>query len=182
MTRRLRSRILRRALFCVALLAVVIGPADAQGSCSASVGSPCHITVPAPNATALTNPRVIHLLSQSPHLFSWTVTQANLDAGVSDDVAVTLVVNSNRAWTLSANGATTWTVSGGGNTAKASSDLRWALSSTVTGTAITSTPVIVQSGSAGTTTLAISFKTVLGWTSDRPGTYSMPVTFLLASP
>jgi len=182
MIRQQTSGILRRALFCVAFLAVVSGQAGAQGSCSASVGSPCRVNVPAPNATAITNPRVIFLVSQSPSVVTWTVTQANLDAGSSDAVAVTFVVNSNRAWTLSVNGATTWTVSGGGNTAKAPADLRWALSSAVTGTAITTTPATVQSGSAGTTTLVIYFKTLLRWTSDRPGTYSMPITFLLASP
>jgi len=138
--------------------------------------------VPAPNATAITNPRVIHLVSLAPSVVSWSVTQANLDAGVSDAVAVTLEVNSNRAWTLSLNGATTWTVSGGGNTTKASGDLSWALSSAVSGTVITTAPATVQSGSAGTTTVVIFFRTLLRWTSDRPGTYSMPISFTLASP
>jgi len=173
---------LRRALSCVALLVVIVGQARAQGTCSASVGSPCQITVPAPNATAFTNPRVIYLLSRAPSVVSWTVTQANVDAGISDPVAVTLEVNSNRAWTFSVNGATTWTVSGGANTAKVPADLRWALSSAVTGTAITTAPATVQSGSAGTTIVTIYFKTLLRWTSDRPGTYSMPITFSLASP
>ena len=182
MIRQQTPRILRRAFSCVALLAVVSGQAGAQGSCSASVGSPCRVNVPSPNATAITNPRVIYLLSQSPSVVTWTVTQANLNAGISDAVAVTLVANSNRPWTLSVTGATTWTVSGGGNTAKAPADLRWALSAAVTGTAITTTSATLQSGIGGTTTLVIYFKTLLQFTSDRPGTYSMPIMFSLASP
>jgi hypothetical protein len=75
------SGFLRRAAFGAGLLAVVTLRAGAQGTCSASIGSPCTITVPAPNATAISIPRVVYLVSLASNVVSWSVTVANLDAG-----------------------------------------------------------------------------------------------------
>ena len=171
----------------VASLAASLGvgrAARAQGTCTATVGTKCTtaITLSTPNASSITNPKVV-TLTASPTAGTWTVGAAALDAGTSNVVPVTLTVSANRSWTVSLNGASAWTVSNGGSATKLVSDVRWSTTSTGTGTPLSSSAVTVATGAAGSAFVhLLYFRTVLSWATDVAGTYVIPLSFTVTSP
>ena len=173
----------RRALVVPLALAIWCQTLGAQGTCNANVGTKCTttITVPTPNASSISNPLVVSL-TVTPLAGTWTVNTASLDAGTSDAVPVTMTVQANRTWTVKANGASSWTVSSGGWTAKPTGNANWSTTSTGGGTALTTTGVTLASGTAGTSSTTLYFSTRLSWATDSPATYTMPLSFTVASP
>lgn len=169
-----------------ALLAV--RPLDAQ-SCNVSGGvGTCAISVPA----SITVGTAVAGTLPATTLGLTTPTAGDFDAGASVTTAG-LTVFANRSWTLLVSAAaTTWTTSGGSPSdpvwaAKPISDLQWGLAAggpTWTGLSTTATTVTTGTGATANTGAAVTmyFRMLHGWTTDTPGTYSLPVTYTITAP
>lgn len=165
-------------------LVIWSGAAAAQGNCTAPVGTKCTtaITLSAPNSSSITNPRVV-MLSVSPVSSTWAVGSTALDAGKSDVIPITLTIIANRSWTVALQGDQTWTVSANGWSSKPVSNVLWSTTATGTGTPLTTSGVTVASGVAGSSMVQLLyFRTLLSWDTDKPGTYTMPLSFSVVSP
>lgn len=158
--------------------------AGAQGTCTAAVGTKCStaITLATPNASSVTNPRVV-TMTASPAAGSWSVRSNELDAGTSGAVPVTVTVSSNRSWAVALSGPSAWSVSGGATAGKPVGDVRWSIAATGAGTPLSASAATVAAGTAGGSQVRVLyFRTLLGWTTDAPGTYVMPLSFTVTSP
>jgi hypothetical protein len=117
-------------------------------------------------------------------------TATDFDNGFSDaGTLVNATVKSNKAWTLSIKGgAATWTGTGGASATKAVGDLHWSTSGPGAGTALTTSNATLASGASGTTggasgqSFAIDYRILWSYSSDTPGTYTIPVIFTAAAP
>ena len=77
----------------------------------------------------------------------------------------------------------TWTASAGAWAGKPVSDLRWSLTPTGASTAMSQISSTLLSGSAGAgTPTTVYMRPVVNWTTDKPGVYTMGVTFTLTTP
>lgn len=164
-------------------MVVVAVPAYAQNcsglnSCfittTASVNVPTlvDLNVAGGGAIALTSPAV-----------------ADFTTGYVQDTGPTITVKANRSWTLAIHttAATNWTYSAGGESGvKPISDLTWSNTSSGDYVAITGSADDVVSGSRGTDTPTIFFRTLydsdFGADKNAYGTYSLPLVFTLSAP
>ena len=175
--------------FAVIVLLVLVAPVLPAQSCTTSGingnGSSrnCTITRSTPNPTSYTNPMLLEL-NVSGSTNNGMMTLADYLAGRSPAMAMTLYVRGNRSWVVTASGPATWT--GVGPIArldKPVSDLRWALSSTGSGTPLAVTPATVFSGEPGAgVSRTLYWHTLLAWTGDPPGAYNIEVTLTLTAP
>ena len=164
----------------------------AQTTCSISGASgKCSPDVVLANPGTMTNPALLTLIvsptSSALSPLSVTATMADMDvaSGVGTPVSVSYTVQGNRAWSVQISGSTaTWSASSGAWASKPVSDLRWSLSSTGATTAMSVTPATVTSGSAssGSASTTVYLRPAVHWATDKPGTYTIGVTFTLTSP
>ena len=110
-------------------------------------------------------------------------TDANFTAGGTadvDDAALhSLLVRANVPWAITVTGSA-WT--GTGNNAKAIGDLKWTIDGGTTYTSMTNAAVSLTTGSASAgATTTVGYRTHWILTSDGPGTYTMALTFTIAS-
>jgi hypothetical protein len=164
----------------------------AQTSCSISGQSgKCSPDVVLANPGTMTNPALLNLTvsptSSALSPLSVTATMADMEvaAGVATPVSVNYSVQGNRAWSVQISGASaTWSGSSGAWATKPVSDLRWSLSSTGATTAMSVTPATVSSGAAtaGSTPTTVYLRPAVHWATDKPGTYTIGVTFTLTAP
>jgi len=174
----------------VALLIATTG--QAQTTCSVGGASgKCTPDVVLANPGTMTNPALLSMTvsptSSAVSPLSVTATMADMDvaAGVGTAVSASFTVRGNRAWSVQISGATaTWSASSGAWASKPVSDLRWSLSSTGATTAMSVTPVTVTSGAAtsGSASTTVYLRPAVHWATDKPGTYTIGVTFTLTTP
>lgn len=182
-----RGRIVRSA----AILAVVAWPAGAGAqtvlTCAVSGQSgKCSPTVTLDRPATMVNPALMQL-TVSPTTSSYTPGVADMDlaTGLTTPSIVSLSVMGNRSWTVQVNAnAAFWTASPGAWTSKPASDLLWSLTPAGATTAVTTTAKTVTTGSAGpgTPTIPVYMRPMAHWATDKPGTYSLTVTFTLTTP
>jgi hypothetical protein len=134
----------------------------------------------------MTNPALLQL-TVSPTSSSYTAASSdmNVTTGLATPSLVTLTVEANRSWTVQVSGNTAfWTASAGAWTSKPVGDLIWSLTPTGTTTAMSTTAKTVTTGSPGLGTpgTSVYMRPLAHWTTDKPGTYSMTVTFTLTTP
>jgi hypothetical protein len=109
--------------------------------------------------------------------FNQGFTQAPVVQGIA--------INANTPWTLTLRAtAATWTnVGPGSNAAKAPGDLQWA---TAVGGPYNATPgaaLQIASGNAtDLTTVSLFYRVLWNWAVDTPGTYTLPITFVITAP
>lgn len=175
----------RPGFLCVALVvaSLPMRALRAQGSCTVTAFAKCAtpITLPTPNGSTLTY-GYSGQLTVTPAATAWQVSAADVDAGYSQTIAITLAVTSNRAWKLEITGPTTWTVDATAWASKPVSDALWGLSTTTVTTALSTSPSQVTSGVAGTSSTTVYVRTKLAWRNDSPGSYALPMTFTLTLP
>jgi hypothetical protein len=180
-----------RAL-AVSALALALSPlsrAAAAQTLTCNVAGPsgkCTPTVSLPAPATMVNPALLQL-TVSPTSSSYTAaaTDMNVTTGLATPSVVTLTVEANRSWTVQANGNSAfWSASAGGWTSKPVSDLVWSLTPTGTRTAMSTTAQTVTTGSPGLGSPGVSvyMRPIAHWATDKPGTYSMTVTFTLTTP
>lgn len=187
--RRRRIGVATRASIGLALLAGLASPRALAAQCTttqlsgAGRTAACTITVAAPNPTAYTNPMLLSLTA-SAGSSSFTIDEAAYRAGQSATRAVTISVRGNRAWAVTMHGPATWTGTGPvARVDKPVGDLRWSTTAAGTGTAMSVTPATVANGGPGaTTSTTLYFATLLSWTGDPPGDYTIAVTLTLTAP
>lgn len=147
------------------------------GKCSPDVtlDKPATITIPA-----------LLQLTLSSTAFAATATASDMGVvqGMTTGGTVAITVQANRAWTVQVQGnSVTWTASAGAWTGKPVGDLRWSLTPSGASTAMSQTAATLLSGSAGVgTPTTIYMRPVVNWTTDKPGVYSLGVTFTLTTP
>ena len=150
----------------------------ASGKCSPDV----RLDKPA----TITNPALLQLtLSSTSFAATATVSDMGAVQGMTTGGTVTITVQANRAWTVQVQGnAATWTASAGAWAGKPVSDLRWSLTPTGASTAMSQTSSTLLSGSAGAGTppTTVYMRPVVNWTTDKPGVYTLGVTFTLTTP
>jgi len=162
-------------------------------TCDGSANAPT-VTVAASataNVTGYTNPALLRLTTSATTL-TLVPTIAAFDSSRTPWVSTTLTIQANRTWKVSVStSATQWTATGTfAWQNKPIGDLQWRVSAPYTSTAWTSltgtaTQVAPQTGSGsagGSNAVTLDWSARLSWTSDAPGSYSIPVTLTLTTP
>jgi hypothetical protein len=140
------------------------------------------------NVTGYTNPAILELTSSATTI-ALTPSIAAFDSSRTPWVQTTLTIRANRTWkVLVKSTASTWTATGTFVwQAKPVGDLQWRLSTGSSWTSLTTTDAQIApasgSGSAdGANSVTVYWSSRLAWTSDKPGSYSLPVTLTLTTP
>ena len=183
------ARLLIASLAIWTALALVAPTAAAQTvlTCTVSGASgKCSPTVTLDQPATIVNPALLQL-TVSPTSSSYTAAKTDMDVvtGLATPSLVTLTVQANRNWTVLVNGnAALWTASAGAWTNKPVSDLIWSLTPAGATTAMSTTAKTVTTGSpgSGSPSVAVYTRPVVHWATDKPGAYSMTVTFTLSTP
>src|SRR5437868_6326674 len=171
---------MKKVITLAAAFALVASTAQAQAaSTTANPGSL--------NTSAIVTVPTILLLSINDSSTNIAApVQADFDNGFQDAAAtVVATVKSNKAWSLTIKGgAATWTGTGGASATKAVGDLHWATTGPGAGTAMTTTAATIASGVTGTASsvTTVNYRILWSYTTDTPGTYTLPVVFTAAAP
>jgi len=176
------------SLICAAMLAAIVAmPLPGQTTCTVSgaVGK-CSSLVSLASPATITNPALIQFTVSPSATLTSTATVADMDVvdGVATGSIASLTVQGNRTWSISVKGnSALWTASSGAWTSKPVSDLHWSLTPTGASTALSASGGTLLTGapSVGTPT-TVYFRPVVHWLTDKPGTYSMGITFTLTAP
>lgn len=167
---------------------IVLVPVVARGqSCSVSgTSGKCSPTVSLSSPATITNPALLQLTVSPASTLTATATLTDMDVatGMATGSIATITVQGNRTWSLSVKGSSAlWTASSGAWTAKPVSDLQWSLTPTGASTAMSTTGGTLMSGAPGAgTPTTVYFRPVVHWLTDKPGVYTMGITFTLGAP
>ena len=169
------------------LLATSTASAQTVLVCSVSGQSgKCSPTVTLDQPATMVNPALLQMtVSPTTSTYTAATTDMNSSSGLASFTPVTLSIQANRAWTVQAKGNSAfWSASAGAWTSKPVSDLVWSLTPAGATTAMSTTSATLTSGSAGSGSPGVSvyMRPVAHWTTDKPGSYSMSVTFTLTTP
>ena len=195
MNRRTRERASNLARFAIASLAIwaalaLATPAVAAQTvltCSVSGQSgKCSPTVTLDQPATMVNPSLLQL-TVSPTASTYTAATTDMDqaAGVASFTPISLTVQTNRPWTIQVSGNSAfWTASGGAWGSKPVGDLIWSLTPTGPTTSVSTTATTLTTGAAGpgSPAVPIYMRPVAHWLTDKPGNYSITVTFTMTTP
>jgi hypothetical protein len=184
------KRILLAPLSALLLAPAVTPPASLLAqtvtTCTVSgTSGKCSPDVSLDKPGTITNPALLQLtLSSTSFSATATASDMGVSQGMTTGGTVTITVQANRAWTVQAQGnSAVWTASAGAWASKPVSDLHWSLTPTGASTAMSQTSATILSGSAGAgTPTTIYMRPVVNWTTDKPGVYTLGVTFTLTTP
>lgn len=174
-----------RLLAATLLTFAIAGEVAGQGVCTVNNQASCTVGGDATHSITITITNTARLSSPVSTVVLTQPTTTSFVNGFGVPVLVQLPVRSNVNWTVGINaGATLWNASPGSAwQTKPAGDLQWGLSSGGTFFDVTTTPVTVASGLAtGTATVGLYLRVRFLWTSDVPGSYSLPVQFTLTAP
>ena len=173
------------------VVAALAAGADAQCTTSTSTCSVANlpsITETVPKLSSL------DVSTASLALNASTVGGSHFLAGYVDGAALAVTAYANTAWSVTfAAGASSFGYSGSyANPSKAVGDLTWARSAScptaVAYAALTTTGAAVYASGTGSATpqtgvsQTLCFRTMLGWTTTVPGTYTVQMTFTITAP
>jgi hypothetical protein len=167
---------------------IVLAPAAVRAqSCSVSgTSGKCSPTVSLSSPATMTNPALLQLTVSPASTLTATATLADMDiaTGMTTGSIATITVQGNRTWSLSVKGnSALWTASSGAWTAKPVSDLQWSLTPSGASTALSTTGGTLMSGAPGAgTPTTVYFRPAVHWLTDKPGVYTMGITFTLSAP
>ena len=180
---------MRKFVPFVAVVALVAAaPAQAQQSCevNATTASTCTI----PTTLSMTMPSIMELTLSATSL-SLPTPQSIGDFNANGLVSLPVTgpnvdVRSNRAYRVQISSAANFThqANGGGSFTKPAGELSWSVDGGTTTTAMSTTPTDILSGSAtnAATQETVTYLTAYDITRDKPGSYSLAVTFTLIAP
>lgn len=178
----------RLSVAVASLLVLHAASLSAQGACSVDkrTGGTCTIGGTATHAITLTISRAVRLELSASSIPLAAATGADFDAGFGQTAGPTLTVKSNAPWALSVRATqATWTESGAtARVGKPSADFLVGSSPLGPFLALTTTPVTLASGAAGTsgTVLPLTFRVAYAWLLDTPGSYTIPIQLTITSP
>jgi hypothetical protein len=181
---------MRRIQLCAALVTIAgaafARPSMAAAQCTAS-GAPASCNLP--GSVSMTAGRVVRVQVSAGSTSLTAPTPADFDAGFNSTTGPSLTVSANAAWTLHVRAsAALWTATNTSpgapaRTTKPAADLKWSTASNGTFTPLTTTDVLLVSGSAtASNATTLYFETLYNWTLDTPGNYSLAVILTLTSP
>jgi hypothetical protein len=149
-----------------------------SGKCSPDIS----LSIPA----TIMNPALLSFMVSPPTTLTATATVTDMDDvdGMATGSIATITVQGNRTWSISVNGnSALWTATGGAWASKPVSDLRWSLTPTGVSTAASTTASTLMTGNPSSgTPINVYFRPVVHWLTDKPGTYTMGVTFTITAP
>ncbi|HEV8498206.1 MAG TPA: hypothetical protein VGQ56_15140 [Gemmatimonadaceae bacterium] len=178
---------MRRAIL-TSLIAWAPVVARAQTTCSvAGASGKCSPTVSMSSPATITNPALLSFTVSPSSTLSATATVTDMDVvdGMTTGSLATVTVQGNRTWTIAVRGnSALWSATAGGWTTKPVSDLHWSLTPSGVSTALSTTDATMLSGSpgSGTPSTDVYFRPVVHWLTDKPGTYTMGITFTITAP
>ncbi|HEY2165478.1 MAG TPA: hypothetical protein VGH04_15885 [Gemmatimonadaceae bacterium] len=190
-----RNRASALARFAFASLAIWAALALSTAAVAAQTVLTCNVSGPsgkcAPTVTldqpaTMVNPALLQL-TVSPTASTYTAVTTDMDqaAGLATFTPISLTVQANRAWTIQVNAsAAFWSASGGAWTSKPVSDLIWSLAPAGATTTMSTTAKTLTTGSAGpgSPSVSVYMRPIAHWATDKPGNYSMTVTFTMTTP
>ncbi len=170
------------ALFTIALLVTPLRrvPAQAPPPCPAN---PCGVTVS--GTLGMSSVARMSLSGTSGGITTLTPPKAaDFSAGFKDSNGPLLTVSANTAVRVrvSPNAVTTW-LKNGVSSAKPASELQWSTTGGAPFTTVTTATDLLATGGA-TTGLSknITYRVTYSFTTDVPGTWTLPLVFTLVSP
>jgi len=175
-----RRRLLARAVVPVVAVAAIAMPARAQLGCS---GSSCTVEIAVPISD------VLRISLSTTGVPLGAPGEADYASGFLDVTgpAVTAIVKANRPFQVQVVGAQAMFGYTGSHPdpAKPASDLLWA--TTQAGLAGTTNHMgiaglLMNQGASGNARMPLYLRTLWSFTSDRPGSYSLPIRFTLSAP
>jgi hypothetical protein len=175
------------AIWAALALSTAAVAAQTVLTCSVSGQSgKCSPTVTLDQPATMVNPALLQL-TVSPTASTYTAATTDMDqaTGLATFTPISLTVQANRAWTVQVNGnAAFWTASAGAWASKPVSDLIWSLTPAGPTTAVSTTPTTLTTGSAGPGSpgVTVYMRPIAHWATDKPGNYSMTVTFTMTTP
>src|SRR6202171_4854885 len=161
-----------------ALLAIGVGvlaaPVSLVAQACTATGAPanCNRT----GSVTMTAGRVVLLQVSAGSTTLTPPTPTDFDNGFNATTGPILTVSANAAWTLHVRASSAlWTATNTSpgapaRTTKPAADLKWSTASNGTFNALTTTDVLLVSGSATASNVTtLYFQTLYGWTLDTPG-------------
>jgi hypothetical protein len=149
-----------------------------SGKCSPDIS----LSIPA----TIMNPALLSFMVSPSTTLTATATVTDMDDvdGMATGSIATITVQGNRPWSMSVKGnSALWTATGGAWASKPVSDLHWSLTSTGVSTAVSTTATTLMTGNPSSgTPINVYFRPVVHWLTDKPGTYTMGVTFTITAP
>lgn len=179
---------MRRLLALAGVVAISATSLMAQGACAVGsrTGGNCTIGGTATHSITITISRAVRLELSASSVPLDPATGAHFDAGFGQTAGPTLTVKSNAPWAVSVRSTqAAWTASGPtARVDKPSNDLLAGSSPLGPFLALTTTPVTLASGTAGTSGLVrpLTFRVAYAWLLDTPGNYSIPIQLTITSP
>ena len=170
-----REKTMKKLLSFAAGLALVAGTstaAQAQLTCNTAS---CTVT----NTVSATAPSVLKLTLTSNTTTLTNPVEADFDStpGI-DNVGPTVTLKSNKDASVTiSTSAPNWT--GPGATTKSIADLRWRITGSGPGTALSGTAADVIASGKGNRSETITWNTYWALLTDEPGAYSLATTFTL---
>ena len=155
----------------LALAAGISTAAQAQTCTTAG----CTVT----HTVSATAPTILKLTLSSVTTTLTNPVEADFDGAAIQDNGPTVTLKSNTSAHAQIS-ATAWT--GTGNNSKSVGDLTYQLGGAGAFTAVTSTATDIIAAGTGNRNTSVKWGTLWHSASDTPGTYSLAVTFTLASP
>lgn len=195
MSRRTRDRASNLARLAIASLAIWAALALATPAVAAQTVLTCSVsgqtgkcspTVTLDQPATMVNPALLQL-TVSPTASTYTAATTDMDqaAGLATFTPISLTVQGNRSWTIQVSGNSAfWTASGGAWSSKPVGDLIWSLTPSGPTTPVSTTATTLTTGSAGpgSPAVPIYMRPVAHWLTDKPGNYSITVTFTMTTP
>jgi len=177
---------MRRAVL-ISLIVLLPALAEAQTSCTVTgTSGKCSPTVSMTSPATMTNPALLQLTVSPATTLIATAAMTDMDVvdGMTTGSIATITVQGNRTWSISVNGnSALWSASTGAWTSKPVSDLHWSLTSTGASTPLSTTGGTLIAGSPGAgTPTSVYFRPVVHWLTDKPGVYTMGITFTITAP
>ncbi len=156
----------------LALAAGISTAAQAQSCTTAG----CTVT----NTVSATAPTIPRLTLSSTTTTLTNPVESDFDGAAVQDAGPTVTLKSNTSAHAQISTSATWT--GTGNNSKSIGDLTYQLGGTGPFTAVTGTATDIIAASTGNRNTSVTWGTLWHSATDTPGTYSLAVTFTLASP
>lgn len=156
----------------IALASLTATAAQAQ-SCTAAA---CTVT----HTVSATAPTILKLTLSAATTTLTNPVESDFDGAAVSSAGPTVTLKSNTSAHAQISTAATWT--GTGNNAKSIADLQWKTTGAFASITGTATDLTGLGAGTGNRSQAITWGTLWHSATDTPGTYSLVVTFTLASP
>lgn len=163
------------------LVSLAAGLALAAGISTAAQAQSCNTAgCTVTNTVSATAPTILKLTLSSTTTTLTNPVETDFDGAAVQDAGPTVTLKSNTSAHAQISTAATWT--GSGNNSKSIGDLTYQLGGAGPFTAVTGTATDIIAAGVGNRNTSVTWGTLWHSATDTPGTYSLAVTFTLASP